>query len=139
MWQAPGETTGKRARGDNAAHMPALRHVRFLARLILAWFVASLGAAVAAPLVHPQRIEWVCSAGGEPRWVVAGAGEDAAVPAHHGLECPLCLPTVLPPPPSRAGAPVQPPLTHLPALRYRAPLATPAGAPFPPRAPPLPA
>lgn len=126
-----------KARGDNAAHMPALRHVRFLSRLILAWFVASLGVAVAAPLVHPQRIEWVCSAGGEPRWVVAGAGEDAAVPAHHGLECPLCLPTVLPPPSIQAGAHAQALPTHLPTPLYRAPPATLAGAPFPPRAPPL--
>ncbi|WCM87078.1 DUF2946 domain-containing protein [Acidovorax sp. NCPPB 3576] len=116
--------------------MQSLRHVRLLARLILAWFVVSLGVAVAAPFVHPQRIEFVCSAGGELRWVVSGVGEDAAVPTGHGLECPLCLPTALPPPSIRAQAHAQLVPTHITGPLYRAPLTTAAGAPFPPRAPP---
>ena len=119
--------------------MHTLRHARFLARLILAWFVASLGVAVAAPLVHPQRMEQVCSAGGEARWVIAsvGATDDAAPPLHHGLECPLCLPSALPPVCASAGLRTQSPLPSMPAPRYCAPQAEATGSPFPPRAPPL--
>ncbi|GKT26817.1 DUF2946 family protein [Acidovorax sp. SUPP3334] len=117
--------------------MHTLRHARLLARLILVWFVASLGMAVAAPLVHPQRMEPVCSASGETRWVMVGATDGAAPSMHHGLECPLCLPSALPPSSVSAGLCAPSPQPSIPVPLYRAPLAETTGAPFPPRAPPL--
>ena len=129
----------------------ALRSARFVARLVLAWFVVSMGVAVAAPVMHPQQaMERLCSGTGEMRWVPspaastmaaqarpAAAGDDA-VPAvaHPALDCPLCL-AATPPPWGLAvlvvHAPAQP--QHEAAERH-APQVRLTRAPFPPRAPP---
>ena len=47
-----------------------LRHGRFLARLVLAWFALAIGVAVASPLVKPQAIELVCSGNGAIKLLV---------------------------------------------------------------------
>mgnify|MGYP007055625982 FL=1 len=44
--------------------MHALRNSVSLARLVMAWFALTLGLAIASPLVHPQAMELVCTAGG---------------------------------------------------------------------------
>ena len=49
--------------------MPLLHRFRHLApgplgRAVLAWFLLSLGVAVASPLVNPQALELVCSGAG---------------------------------------------------------------------------
>jgi hypothetical protein len=52
------------ARGDNPAPCTALRSARTLARLVLVWFVLSLGVAVASPMVNPKAMELICSGSG---------------------------------------------------------------------------
>ena len=53
--------------------MPSLqtiRSLRWLARLVLAWFVLSIGVAVASPLVNPQAMELICSGSGAIKLLV---------------------------------------------------------------------
>ena len=46
------------------APMSIQRHFDRIARLVLAWFVLSLGVAVASPIVNPQNLLMVCSGSG---------------------------------------------------------------------------
>lgn len=116
---------------------PRLRQLHTLGRLVLLWFVLSLGVAVAAPIVHPQSMELVCSSAGAVKVVVQtddGAQELGASQA----DCPLCVLTGAPPPPAPlAGVPSVQPLGHavqpIPAAR----LAAATAAPLPARGPPV--
>lgn len=77
--------------------MQTLRHATLLARLVLLWFVVSLGVAIASPLVKPQAMQLVCSGSGAMKVIVAGA--DGKAPAtSHTLDCPLCASISAPPP-----------------------------------------
>lgn len=121
--------------------MHALRSARHLARLVLAWFVVSLGVAVAAPVVHPgQAMERVCSGSGEMRWVPAahGAVEAGAAPriGHHTLDCPLCLSPAPPVSHPASAAFRSPPVTQRADPVRPHPSVALTRAPFPPRAPP---
>ena len=78
--------------------MQTLRHFTFLSRLVLAWFVLSLGIAVASPLVKPQNILLVCTGSGAMKMLVQADDGSAAEVAANTLDCPLCAPTVAPPP-----------------------------------------
>ena len=89
-------------------NLQALRQARFLARCVLAWFVVSVGIAIASPMVQPQSYQLVCSAVGEVK-LLAANGEGQATPAAHALDCVLCL-TLGAPPPQGARAKVAPPL-----------------------------
>ena len=117
--------------------MQALRNSVPLARLVMAWFALTLGLAIASPLVHPQAMGLVCTAGGSVRLVVVNGEEGQAVSAQHSLDCPLCL-AVTPPP-----AHVHPSWAQLqPMGRALQPIvsariASLVGAPLPPRGPPL--
>lgn len=82
--------------------LSALRRSTFLARLVLAWLVVSLGVAVASPLVQLRAIEWVCTGTAIKAVVITDDGA-VDVGARH-LDCPLCLPWSAPPPVS-AGVP----------------------------------
>jgi hypothetical protein len=110
--------------------MPILQTIRQAPRLIravLAWFVLSVGLAVTAPLVQPQSLSLVCSAGGSVKLVASAAlGEQgspgAPVAAHHTLDCVLCLALAAPPSaavhlaataPLPAGLPLGQPGTHI--------------------------
>ena len=78
--------------------MNPLRHAHRLARFMLAWFALSLAVAVASPLVHPQQVELLCSAGGQVKAVVhTGSGDTLELGAGH-LDCPLCIPAGAPGP-----------------------------------------
>ncbi|RYF07035.1 MAG: DUF2946 domain-containing protein [Comamonadaceae bacterium] len=124
--------------------MHALRSVRSIACLVLAWFVVAMGVAVAAPAVHPRlAMERICSSSGAVLWVAsapsAATASDAgalSASAHHTLECPLCL---SPAPPPWAVAPALHRMPAPPAGAGQQPTAPPVTltrAPFPPRAPP---
>jgi len=76
--------------------MQPLRSARFLARLVLAWFVLVVGFAAAAPIAQPQSLDVICS-GGMMKLVVTGDADDGAAPATVSLDCPLCM-VVAPPP-----------------------------------------
>ncbi len=115
--------------------MHILRTSSMLVRLVLAWFVLTLGAASAAPMVQPVAMALVCSEGGAK--VVLVDRDGAAVHAKgHTLDCPLCLPAAAPP---LLAAPCVPPpqptaaALQLPAVFH---VAATAGAPLPPRGPP---
>lgn len=115
--------------------MSCLRHARHLTRLVLAWFVLSLGVAVASPLVAPQSTLLVCS-GASVKMVVLDADGSAAEVGHSTLDCPLCA-TLSAPPPAPAAA-VAPPhaLSHALVPIEAARIAARIGAPWQARAPP---
>lgn len=115
--------------------MQTLRRARFLARLVLAWFVLALGAAIASPLVQPQATELVCSAGGAMKLIVKG--DDGAKEAKaHTLDCPLCATLSAPPPATRVQAPPPSALAHALHPIATAHIAARVAAPLPPRGPP---
>ncbi|SFM98987.1 DUF2946 family protein [Variovorax sp. OV329] len=116
--------------------MKALRRLPQLGRLVLLWFVLSLGVAVASPLVNPQSMELVCSSAGAIKMVVKTDDGARELGANH-LDCPLCTLTGAPPPAVDAARFVHPlPLGHavqsIPAAR----LAAATAAPLPARGPP---
>ncbi|WP_048438486.1 hypothetical protein [Caenimonas sp. SL110] len=76
--------------------LQSLRRASFLARLVLAWFVLSIGAAVASPVVKPVGMELVCSASGAIKLVATGDDSTTAA-SSHTLDCPLCLIAGAPP------------------------------------------
>ena len=117
------------------APLQTLRHFRWLARLVLAWFVLSIGAAVASPLVNPQAIELICSGSGAIKLLVKTDDGGRELPGHT-LDCPLCVHVGAPPSTSQAELPVVHPLAH--ALRPipAAHIAARTAAPLPPRGPP---
>lgn len=74
----------------------ALLHRR-LRWCVTAWFVLSVMAAAASPLVHPQRIEMVCSSAGMVRLMVSADGGLVEF-GSTTLDCPLCVPSGAPAP-----------------------------------------
>ena len=115
--------------------LQTIRSLRWLARLALAWFVLSIGVAVASPLVSPQSMELICSGSGAIKLLVKTDDGVQEAPGHT-LDCPLCAQVSAPPPTSQAQAPVVHPLAH--ALRPipAAHIAARTAAPLPPRGPP---
>ena len=65
-------------------------------RLVLAWFVLSIGCAIASPIVAPQSMALLCTANGISLVKVGGFGEaqesgQAGSPtAASTIDCPLC-------------------------------------------------
>jgi len=124
--------------------MPLLQRLRRfdLARLVLAWFVLSIGVAVASPVVQPQSLELVCSAAGSIKLVVHAddgvhdAGLHDAGAGH--LDCALCLPGGAPPPLALAPAlPAPLPLGRALQPVEAARIAAATAAPPPARGPPV--
>ena len=102
---------------------------------MLLWFALSLGAAIAAPIVHPQDQELVCSSLGAIKVVVQGEDGAQDLGAPH-LDCPLCLLTGAAAPPPGVALPHPVPLGHavqpIPAARLAAATAAPLFARGPP-------
>ena len=115
--------------------MSTLRHLAVLHRCVLVWLLLSLGVAVAAPMVHPQAIELVCSAAGAIKVIVHTDDGAQEVGASH-LDCPLCTLAGAPPPVASFTLPTLLPLARavqsIPAARIAAATA----APLPARGPP---
>jgi len=112
-----------------------LRHHRLLARFVLAWFVAALGVAVAAPIAKPQAMQLICSGSGvlalQP---VSPDGIDAGSVAM--LDCPICITVGAPPVAAPALARWWPKLAgEVPAFAAIR-VATTTAAPLPARGPP---
>lgn len=114
--------------------MQTLRRAHVLARFVLVWFALALGAAIASPIVKPQAMELVCSAGGAVKLVTSN--DDAPAPSGHTLDCPLCMVSSAPPPALQLQAEPQQSLAH--ALRPipAAHIAGRTAAPLPARGPP---
>lgn len=117
------------------APLNVLRSFRSLARLVLAWFVLSIGVAVASPAVSPQSMELICSGSGAIKLLVQTDDGAKEVPGHT-LDCPLCHHVGAPPPPAQTELAQHHPLAH--ALRPipAAHIAARTAAPLPPRGPP---
>ena len=115
--------------------MTATRTLSALRLWVLAWFMASLGVAVASPLVHPQSFEVICSGSGIIQLLVQtddGPVEMGAM----GMDCPLCA-TLSAPPPVPVAALLPPhPLAHALQPVEAARIAAATAAPLPARGPP---
>ncbi|MBY0411588.1 MAG: DUF2946 domain-containing protein, partial [Burkholderiaceae bacterium] len=94
--------------------LQTLRSLHWLARCVLAWFVLSIGVAVASPLVNPQAMELICSGSGAIK-VLIKTDDGAQEVTTHTLDCPLCAHPSAPPPAQSVSAPLVHPLAH--ALR----------------------
>lgn len=115
--------------------MHALRTFTALRLLVLAWFMASMGVAIASPLVNPQAIEVICSGAGTIKLLVQtddGTVEMGAV----GMDCPLCSIASAPPPVALATLPLPQPLAHALQPVEAARIAAITAAPLPARGPP---
>lgn len=115
--------------------LQTLRSLRWLARLVLAWFVVSIGVAVASPLVNPQAMELICSGSGAIKLLVK-TDDGVQEVQGHTLDCPLCAHVGAPPPVSQAQLPVVHPLAHALCPIPAAHIAARTAAPLPPRGPP---
>lgn len=70
-----------------------------MAQFVLAWFVLFVSASVASPLIKPVDLQLVCSALGASRWVDREAlGSEARDTPGSTLDCPVCLPGLMPSP-----------------------------------------
>lgn len=112
-----------------------LRSLRWLARLVLVWFVVAMGVAVASPLVNPQAMELICSGSGAIKLLVK-TDEGAQEMSGHTLDCPLCAQLGAPPPATQAQPVVVHPLAHALRTIPAAHIAARTAAPLPPRGPP---
>ena len=120
--------------------LQTLRSAHRIIRFVLVWFVLSLGAAIASPLVNPQATELICTGTGVMKLLVKNADGTMDVGgtevAGRMLDCPLCAAVSVPPPAVKAAAePAQPPgyvIQPLPAAHVAAHTA----APPPGRGPP---
>lgn len=117
--------------------MPAVPHrLRRLCSLVLLWFVASLGVAMASPVVHPRAMELVCSAAGAVK-VIVHTDEGTQDMGMGHMDCPLCMLAGAPPPtpvlPMPSILPLALAVQPIPAARIAAATA----APLPARGPPV--
>lgn len=71
--------------------------LRQFTRWVALWFVLSLGAAVASPLINPQAMSLICSGAGVMK-VIVQTDDGAVELGSHGLDCPLCANLAAPPP-----------------------------------------
>ncbi len=115
--------------------MNALRTFAALRLLVLAWFVASMGVAIASPLVNPQAIEVICSGAGTIKLLVQT--DDGAVEmGSMGMDCPMCSIAGAPPAIPPAFVPLPQPLAHAVQPVEAARIAAATAAPLPARGPP---
>jgi len=114
--------------------MQSLRQTARLARFVLAWFVLSVGLAIASPMIHPKAMDLVCTSSGGMKLVVTG--EDDASASRHTLDCPLCA-SISAPPPALKTQLIQPsPLAHALLPTRAAHIAAATAPPLPSRGPP---
>lgn len=117
--------------------MQFFRSSSLLARLFLAWFVLTLSVASASPLLHPQAMEIVCSAGGAVKVVFTSDDGSAAEPGQHTLDCSLCLAATLPLPQARTTVAPSQALAYALQPIAAAHIAARIGAALPARGPPV--
>lgn len=116
--------------------MQTLRRFTMITRLVLAWFVLSLGVAVASPIIKPQNILLICTGTGAMKVLVQAEDGTADIQVHSTLDCPLCATLAAPPP--EPGATVQSvhPLAYALLGIPAALIAVRTAAPMPARGPP---
>ena len=103
---------------------------------VLAWFMASLGVAIAAPIVHPQPIQIICSSTGTLMLMMQSDDGTVEKMGSVGMDCPLCSPAGAPPA-ATIGTLIPPlPLAHALLPIESARIAAATAAPLPARGPP---
>jgi Protein of unknown function (DUF2946) len=115
--------------------MQAPRRAYTLAKFALVWFVLSIGAAIASPLVQPQAIELICSGSGAMK-VLIKSDDGSATTTSHTLDCPLCAQISAPPPVTKLHAEPAQPLAYALQTIPSAHIAAKTAAPPPARGPP---
>ncbi|MGB2881626.1 MAG: hypothetical protein WBC08_07640 [Rhodoferax sp.] len=116
--------------------MRTLRHFTTFTRLVLAWFVLSLGVAVASPIVKPQDILLVCTGAGAMKVLVKAADGSTSDLGSTTLDCPLCATMAAPPPVVGLCAEPTQPLAYALQAIPSAHIAARTAAPMPARGPP---
>lgn len=116
--------------------MHALRQARILARLVLAWFLLSVGVAIATPLVKPVNFEVVCASTGTGAMKLVTKGDSVEQPGPSLLDCPLCTAQAAPLPHRPAAHSFAEPLAQVLLTIPAARIATLTAAPLPARGPP---
>lgn len=116
--------------------MQTLRHFTILLRLVLAWFVLSLGVAVASPLVQPQDVLLVCTGSGAMKVLVKADDGSTSEVASNSMDCPLCVSLAAPPLVARLHAEPAQPLAYALQAIASAHIAARTAAPLPARGPP---
>lgn len=118
------------------ANMKMPRTFSALRLWVLAWFMASLGVAIAAPIVHPQPIQLICSSTGTVMLLMQSDDGTVEKMGTSGMDCPLCSPAGAPPA-TAAGDLIPPhPLAHALQPIEAARIAAATAAPLPARGPP---
>lgn len=115
--------------------MTALRQSATTLRWVLACFLLTLGAAVAAPVAGLQSLELVCSAKTGMQLLVKGQDGEVAS-SHSTLDCPLCQPMGAPPSVLRGLDIAHPPGLGAQARATAARVAALTAPPLPARGPP---
>lgn len=115
--------------------MHQLRRARSLARVVAAWFLLWICAALGSSLLAPSGFELVCS--GNSFKLVSEEGEQAGHLSGSLGECPACLPAAAPPPSEQATALVVSAAPFLSAEIVPPHALSLAGAPPPARGPPI--
>lgn len=103
---------------------------------VLAWFMASLGVAIAAPIVHPQPIQLICSSTGTVMLLMQSDDGTVEKMGTSGMDCPLCSPAGAPPAVAIGTLIPPPPLAHALQPIEAARIAAATAAPLPARGPP---
>jgi hypothetical protein len=120
--------------------LQTLRNAHRITRLVLVWFVLSLGAAIASPLVNPQAAELICTGTGVMKLLVKNidgtVDEGGTEVASRMLDCPLCASVTAPPPAAKATAEPAQPLGYVLQTIPAAHIAARTAAPPPGRGPP---
>ena len=118
------------------APMSIQHHLDRIARLVLAWFVLSLGAAVASPIVNPQTLLMVCSGSGAMKVLVQSDDGSATELGAQGMDCPLCASLSAPPPVATVVVEPVHPLAYALLGMAAAHIAARSASPLPARGPP---
>ena len=116
--------------------LQTLRSAHRIMRFVLVWFVLSLGAAIASPLVNPQATELICSGAGVMKLLVKNADGTTTEVASRMLDCPLCASVSAPPPTATIAAEPAQPLGYVLQTIPAAHIAALTAAPPPGRGPP---
>lgn len=115
--------------------LQSLRQAAWLARLVLAGVLLSLGVALASPIAKPRAVEMICSGAGVVKFIVQtddGAQEMGSTP----MDCPMCQSFVAPPPAVVGWAEPPDALAHALTPVAAAHIAWVSRAPLPSRGPP---
>jgi hypothetical protein len=115
--------------------MNALRHFRSITRLVLVWFVVSIGVAVASPIVQPIDTLLVCTGTGMNALVQSEDGSTSEQ-GRMALDCPLCATMSAPPPESGVTVQSIHPRAYATQSIPAAHIASRTAAPLPARGPP---